>query len=192
MISTFNILEELATLTKEVEAFHGYVQKTAAAIEQDTDLLAIRSLFMKQRRKMMKTVNSSANIFNFPGTQPKTNYRRKKLEKPERSQVRKDPCFYCGVYESKTGRTIDHFIPLAMRGSNRKENLVAACSTCNSVKGARLPTPGEIRKFQVERPSVPLNLLLEPYGFLTDIQQLQFEWFRTVWAAHISAYRNRL
>ena len=33
MISTFNILEELTALTKEVEAFHGYVQKTAAAID---------------------------------------------------------------------------------------------------------------------------------------------------------------
>lgn len=43
-------------------------------------------------------------------------------------------CAYCGA----NGKlTLDHVIPLARGGSHRLENLVAACKSCNSRKGAR-------------------------------------------------------
>lgn len=43
-------------------------------------------------------------------------------------------CAYCGSTESLT---LDHVVPLARGGSHAIENLVAACRTCNSRKGAR-------------------------------------------------------
>lgn len=44
-------------------------------------------------------------------------------------------CFYCGA----SGRmTIDHVVPLARGGKHEADNLVPACQSCNSSKGAKL------------------------------------------------------
>lgn len=47
-------------------------------------------------------------------------------------------CYWCGV---KVGRRyhVDHVIPLALGGSNGKENIVIACAHCNQSKGAKMP-----------------------------------------------------
>jgi len=45
-------------------------------------------------------------------------------------------CEYCGLYMGRDF-TVDHVIPLSRGGSNGIENLVCACGTCNSSKGAR-------------------------------------------------------
>ncbi len=52
--------------------------------------------------------------------------------------AQKNLCYYCG---KKMGKdvTIDHIVPLSRGGSNSPENLVAACKSCNSAKGAKLP-----------------------------------------------------
>jgi 5-methylcytosine-specific restriction enzyme A len=42
-------------------------------------------------------------------------------------------CWYCGVARSLL--TIDHVVPLVAGGSNHIDNLVGACSVCNSTKG---------------------------------------------------------
>lgn len=64
-------------------------------------------------------------------------------------------CFYCGVrlFKKRKGHrakaTIDHYIPKAEGGSNARENLVPACSSCNKEKGRLMPDefrPGEEMK----------------------------------------------
>lgn len=62
-------------------------------------------------------------------------------------------CFYCGteaeyVYEAGAyeGLTTDHVMPVVLGGTDDPENLVAACSICNSKKGARTPTPEEVER----------------------------------------------
>jgi hypothetical protein len=46
-------------------------------------------------------------------------------------------CRYCG----EPGEAIDHVVPVAMGGGNRMENLVLACTPCNTRKGASVWTP---------------------------------------------------
>jgi 5-methylcytosine-specific restriction endonuclease McrA len=46
-------------------------------------------------------------------------------------------CVYCGKKCKRP--TIDHITPLARGGSHTKSNVVPACKSCNSRKGARAP-----------------------------------------------------
>lgn len=48
-------------------------------------------------------------------------------------EFRGNLCAYCGDTENK--HTIDHVIPKSKGGTNRLENLVAACFNCNQLKG---------------------------------------------------------
>lgn len=49
-------------------------------------------------------------------------------------------CYYCRVQmtmrrkDGKNRATIDHYVPLALGGSNARENLVSACEDCNRRK----------------------------------------------------------
>lgn len=43
----------------------------------------------------------------------------------------KHPCFYCGGKPE----SIDHLVPWSQGGTNKRENLVAACHICNEMKG---------------------------------------------------------
>ncbi len=45
-------------------------------------------------------------------------------------------CVYCG---SGSRLTLDHVLPRSRGGSNEDTNLVTACQSCNSSKGARTP-----------------------------------------------------
>lgn len=45
-------------------------------------------------------------------------------------------CFYCG---SPMNLTLDHVVPQSRGGSHDPENLVTACRSCNSSKGAKTP-----------------------------------------------------
>src|SRR6476469_6231176 len=44
-------------------------------------------------------------------------------------------CFYCSAPADRA----DHYIPLAKGGPDTEENLVAACSPCNSAKSDKSP-----------------------------------------------------
>ena len=44
-------------------------------------------------------------------------------------------CHYC----SAPANIADHYIPLAAGGPDTEENLVAACTPCNSAKGDKMP-----------------------------------------------------
>jgi CRISPR/Cas system Type II protein with McrA/HNH and RuvC-like nuclease domain len=54
-----------------------------------------------------------------------------KLEIYERDNYK---CRYCGSVDNLT---IDHIIPVIHGGENTKDNLVIACKSCNTRKGAR-------------------------------------------------------
>lgn len=50
-------------------------------------------------------------------------------------------CPYCLLdFSERGGRTIDHIVPRSRGGSNRTENLVTCCWTCNNNKGDMLVT----------------------------------------------------
>lgn len=46
---------------------------------------------------------------------------------------------YCGAHgeEHGVGLTLDHLVPVELGGTNEPTNLVTACLSCNSAKGAR-------------------------------------------------------
>lgn len=48
-------------------------------------------------------------------------------------------CIYCGKEMGEVSLTIDHFTPLELGGSDRSDNLVAACRRCNKDKGSMPP-----------------------------------------------------
>jgi 5-methylcytosine-specific restriction endonuclease McrA len=56
------------------------------------------------------------------------------------------PCFYCGTTANGVQRCVDHFIPARKGGSDKIENLVPACRSCNSAKGGML-----IEEFRMSR-----------------------------------------
>ena len=47
-------------------------------------------------------------------------------------------CQYCGKNGTVKELTIDHVIPISRGGKNTWENVVTACSPCNSKKGSKL------------------------------------------------------
>lgn len=48
-------------------------------------------------------------------------------------------CRYCGASSHETRLEIDHYIPVAIGGSNEMSNLVTACELCNAGKSALNP-----------------------------------------------------
>lgn len=61
-------------------------------------------------------------------------------------------CQYCG---STKHLTIDHVIPRSKGGTHTWDNVVAACSTCNSAKGDRLLH--EINMTLKSKPKAPIH-----------------------------------
>ena len=46
-------------------------------------------------------------------------------------------CLYCGCDCSDAFvLTVDHLVPLSLRGEDRTENLIVACKTCNTRRGS--------------------------------------------------------
>lgn len=53
-------------------------------------------------------------------------------------------CHYCGTLAGEV--TIDHFRPIALGGRHEVGNLVPACRSCNSAKGAMHPEDFALRR----------------------------------------------
>ena len=76
-------------------------------------------------------------------------------EKPTKAAIyRRDnnTCQYCG---STRNLTIDHLIPRCKGGSDLWENLLLACSKCNTVKGHRTPEQVGLKLRRKPRPPLP-------------------------------------
>ena len=69
-----------------------------------------------------------------------------------RDVLRRDghTCQYCG---SDRQLTLDHVLPRSQGGAHTWENVVAACASCNSYKGARTPEVADMHLRR--RPRVP-------------------------------------
>lgn len=61
-------------------------------------------------------------------------------------------CAYC-CEDCSNFPTIDHLLPRSKGGGNRLENLVLACSKCNSEKGDKLPEEYKVPVLQPLRRS---------------------------------------
>lgn len=71
-------------------------------------------------------------------------------------------CQYCGATPGTSELTFDHVIPRSRGGQTTWDNVVAACSDCNLIKGNRLPdTCGMI---PARAPVEPTNHRLQSNG----------------------------
>lgn len=61
------------------------------------------------------------------------NLRKRKLAMYRENQM----CHWCGLVMDPEEVTVDHLVPLARGGSNRKENSVLAHKSCNEKRGAK-------------------------------------------------------
>jgi 5-methylcytosine-specific restriction endonuclease McrA len=48
-------------------------------------------------------------------------------------------CQYCGTHGTLDTLTVDHILPISRGGRDIWTNVVAACRTCNNLKGNKLP-----------------------------------------------------
>ena len=83
---------------------------------------------------------------------------------------------YCGVREEDAGSEleIDHFQPRAAGGSDKLENLVYCCTTCNRLKGdfwARDEFSEARRLLHPKRDDMSLHLRQESDGHLTALTE---------------------
>jgi 5-methylcytosine-specific restriction endonuclease McrA len=59
--------------------------------------------------------------------------RSRRVRRPWRSILRRDPCAYCGA----PAQTVDHIVAKARAGADRWDNLTGACVRCNRAKTTR-------------------------------------------------------
>tara|TARA_A200000113_G_scaffold81934_1_gene72891 strand:+ start:576 stop:1145 length:570 start_codon:yes stop_codon:yes gene_type:complete len=71
-------------------------------------------------------------------------------------------CQYCGDEYKTHELTFDHVVPRAKGGRTNWENIVAACRTCNTVKGSKMPQ--EAGMFPINEPRQPLIHELQEHG----------------------------
>ena len=72
-----------------------------------------------------------------------------------RHNVMKRDAFQCGYCGSTKNLTLDHLLPRSRGGETVWQNLVTACSRCNSRKGDRTPEEAGLKlKRQPSRPSL--------------------------------------
>lgn len=88
-------------------------------------------------------------------------------------------CYYCGCYPDSRV-TLDHVVPRSRGGSERIENLVPCCETCNSDKGS-LSLP-EYRALVARRQPAWVAMTALSRAIATDRSLGQPETFRVLWA----------
>jgi 5-methylcytosine-specific restriction endonuclease McrA len=65
------------------------------------------------------------------------------------AHLRYDPCSYCGG----TAGALDHIVPVVTGGGDNWENVTAACTVCNSRKGAQLLLLAMLGRRLMRRPA---------------------------------------
>ena len=112
---------------------------------------AVILLFKEKAKVISSRVIKLVNFVKIPFSRPSDIY-------PSRSMIYKrdkDTCQYCGA---QSRLTIDHVVPRSRGGQDTWENLVVACSSCNTKKGDKLleHTNMKLRK----KPRAPLSNIM--------------------------------
>lgn len=113
-------------------------------------------LLLKQKAMMLsKRVIKLVTYIKLP-------FSRMKVTQPTRSMIYQrddNKCQYCG---STRGLTIDHVIPRSKGGGDTWENMVVACSACNTKKGNKyLEHTGMKLARQPKAPIHPMYMQME-------------------------------
>ena len=77
---------------------------------------------------------------------------------PSRSMIYKRDSYTCQYCGAKSKLTIDHVIPRCKGGGDTWENLVVACSSCNTKKGSMLLEQTNMKL--VRKPRAPVNKMI--------------------------------
>jgi 5-methylcytosine-specific restriction endonuclease McrA len=71
-------------------------------------------------------------------------------------------CQYCGEPHASHNLTFDHLVPRSRGGKTTWQNVVTACSSCNLLKGSRLPQ--EAKMHPRRQPQQPTSVVLQENG----------------------------
>jgi len=99
------------------------------SVHLPSDIPACRQLIDQEEReaRLERTEKDERDYYNDPG-------RRLVILGRE-----KNACVYCTAPLSEDTFVLDHLVPVAKGGTNRKHNLVAACEVCNRRRGESEP-----------------------------------------------------
>lgn len=96
-------------------------------------------------------------------------------------------CRYCGATAPDVKLTIDHVIPVSLGGGDRPENLVAACTDCNSGKSSASTDAGLVS--EVTEDAQRWAAAIATVAARTDEQLREVtRWFKPIW--YDEAWRN--
>jgi len=100
-----------------------------------------------ENEQKIRTVNA---VFRVPEVIQYTRYDKlpkKRVHYNRRTIYRRDAymCQYCGKKKSTTELSLDHVIPKCQGGLTNWENIVVACTECNSRKADRTPQQAGMR-----------------------------------------------
>lgn len=70
-------------------------------------------------------------------------------------------CAYCNSQMKYVDATLDHWLPKALGGDNRRENLRLACVPCNTAKGDMHPSDWQAT-LDARQPSLIVDLARGP------------------------------
>ncbi len=82
-------------------------------------------------------------------------YQKLTENRPNRNLIYKRDGYTCAYCGAKENLTLDHIVPSSRGGEHTWENLVTACSKCNTIKGSR--TPEEANMILKIVPKKPYN-----------------------------------
>lgn len=99
-------------------------------------------------------------------------------------------CTYCGAAAPDVKLTIDHVVPEALGGTDAPENLVAACTDCNSGKSATPPDAALVAQVAQDaiRWAAALQVAVDARAAQREaresyINAFRSEWDRWVWGS---------
>lgn len=85
-----------------------------------------------------------------------------------RQNVFKRDSFQCQYCSKKDHLTIDHVVPKSKGGMSTWNNLITACSRCNSMKGDRTPTEAQMKLQSMPFRPTFASFLLNSSGYVCN------------------------